>query len=135
MLNVINIPEQIIQPGQNVLFSDTRIKTACKRIKHDDGSGLFTFREDGLYNVFFQAVLVATTAAELAQLAIKVDGETVQSAVASQTLTAIGDNASVSLFVPIKMCCDGCCARVAIENIGAAALTVKNASLTIERIG
>lgn len=133
MINSINIPSQTINVNQAAIFSDNRIKTNCQ-ITHDEGSGIFTIREEGFYNVFFQCNIVAQAASEIDRLAIKVNGEPVQSAVAINTLAAAGDIASVSLFVPIKNCCHPCCIPVSVENVGAAAVSIINASITIEKV-
>lgn len=132
MINAIQVPQQTVQPQSAILFSDNRIKTNCT-IRHDEGSGVFTIKERGLYNVFFDANILGSAAAELAQLAIFADGEAVQSAIAKTTLAAAGDYAAVSLFVPVRVP-DCCCVRVSVNNIGTAPVTIENASITIERI-
>lgn len=134
MINAINVPSQTINVNQVALFSNNRIKTNCI-IQHDEGSGIFTINEQGLYNVFFQCNVTAQAATEISSLAIKVNDEPVQSAVATNTLTATGDVASVNLFVPINVnCCSRCCTTVSVENVGAAAVSITNASITLERI-
>lgn len=132
MINAIQVPQQTVQPQSAILFSDNRIKTNCT-IRHDEGSGVFTIKERGLYNVFFDANVIATSANELAQLAVFADGEAVQSATAKVSLKSSGDHAAVSLFVPVRVP-DCCCVRVSVNNIGTTALTIENASITIERI-
>lgn len=135
MINATNIPQQIVQPNQNVLFLTNREKMNCS-VKHDEGSGLLTIRKAGLYNVFFEANAVATAADQDVQLAIEVSGEAIRSALARDTLAAAGDYRSISIMAPIRVSeCGGCCVPISVENLAAVPVTLENASITIERVG
>lgn len=133
MINAINVPQQIVQPNLNLLFAQNRIKTGCG-VRHDAGSGLFNINKGGLYRVHFNGNVLATAAQELAQLAIKLDGEPVLSAVGKVTLTAIGDYADLSIDTIVSVPCN-CCVTITIGNVGTAATTVENANIIIERVG
>lgn len=135
MINAINVPEQIVQSGQNVIFASDLIKTNCS-VRHSAGSGLFSIRKPGLYNVFFQANAVATVAAQDVQVGLEVSGESIGNALAHDTLTAIGDYRSISIMTVIKICdCGDVPVVVTVGNLAEEPVTLENANLVIERIG
>lgn len=133
MINSINIPQQIVQPNQNLLFAQTRVRTGCG-VRHNVGSGLFNINKGGLYRIHFNGNVLATTAQQLAQLAIKLDGEPIQGTIGKVTLTAIGDFAMLSMDTVVNIPCN-CCATITVGNVGTSPITVDNANIIIERVG
>ena len=135
MINSTNVSSQIVQSGQNVVFDSNPIKTNCS-VKHSDGSGLFSIRKPGLYNIFFQANVLATVAAQDVQLALEISGEAIGSALAHDTLTAVDDYRSVSIMTVVKIYeCGDTPVVVTVGNVADTDVTLENASITIERIG
>lgn len=135
MINSTNVASQIVQSGQNVVFDSNPIKTNCS-VKHSDGSGLFSIRKPGLYNIFFQANAVATAAAQDVQLALEISGEAIGSALAHDTLTAVDDYRSIAIMTVVRICeCGDTPVVVTVGNVADTDVTLENASLTIERIG
>ena len=135
MINAINVPAQIVQPGQNVTFASDSIKTNCS-VRHTAGSGLFSIRKPGLYNVFFQANILATEAAQDVQLALEISGEAIGNALAHDTLTAVGDYRSASIMSVVKICdCTDVPVVVSVGNLSETPVTLENSNLVIERIG
>ena len=135
MINSTNVSSQIVQSGQNVVFNSNPIKTNCS-VKHSDGSGLFSIRKPGLYNIFFQANAVATVAAQDVQLALEISGEAIGSALAHDTLAAVDDYRSISIMTVVRICeCGDTPVVVTVGNVADTDVTLENASITIERIG
>ena len=135
MINSTNVPSQIVQSGQNVVFNSNPIKTNCS-VKHSDGSGLFSIRKPGLYNIFFQANAIATVAAQDVQLALEISGEAIGSALAHDTLTAVDDYRSISIMTVVRICeCSDTPVVVTVGNVADTDVTLENASIIIERIG
>lgn len=133
MINVINNTEQTVAANQNVLFSTNRLKTGCG-IRHDAGSGLVRINKGGLYHVVFNGNVVATAASTTATVAIEIDGEPVNSATAIDTLSAVGNTASMSIDTIICVP-NNCCTNISVGNESTVSLTIQNASLIVERIG
>lgn len=133
MINAINVPQQVVAVNQNVLFAQNRIRTGCG-VRHDAGSGLFNINKGGLYRIHFNGNVLATAAQQLAQLAIKLDGEPVLSSVGKVTLTAIGDYADLAVDTIVNVPCN-CCVAISVGNVSTGATTVENANIIIERVG
>lgn len=132
LLNAINVPVQVVEPAQNVLFAANRIRVGCS-IRHDIGSGLFTLTKPGVYKIDFDGNIIASVANQVAELAIEVAGEPIQSAASADTLTTIGDNASVALSALVRVPC-GCCVSVSVGNISASNFGIENADIIIEKV-
>ena len=130
---------QTVAAGANVLFSDTPVRgNAC--IYHREGSGVVrlsgnTCQRRALYKVTFGGNVAIPTGGTVGPitLAISVDGEPLASATMIETPAAVEEFSNVFSAVLIAAEC-GCCATVAVVNIGPDPIDVQNANLLIDRI-
>lgn len=139
MAEYTNSALQTVQPGQNVIFTETPIcPTKC--VTHRDGSGIVRLR--GLTNgqckarflVSFSGNIEIPTGGtvEAISMAISVDGEPLQSTQMIVTPAAVENFFNIATQVYIDVPC-GCCATVAVENTSTQAIAVQNPNLITAR--
>ena len=138
-MEIISVPLQAVDAGQNVQFTDTVTCGNCSII-HRAGSGLITLR--GLtnqcrarYRVSFGGNIAIPTGGtvESISLAITVDGEQVGSTLMIVTPAAVEEfwNVYSSVFLDVPR---SCCVTVSVENTSDQTISVQNANLIVERV-
>lgn len=142
---------QLVQPGAAALL-DTAIGCTRRNVLHRPGSGILTLR--GIvnnpcagfarYRVSYDgniAIPEGGTAAEI-QLALAIDGEVVQTSIATATPTVAEAYWNVSGFAIIDVPA-GCCYTVSVENASisatpattpAPALNLRNLNVEVTRL-
>lgn len=133
------IPVQLVQDGQNVVFSDTPVRGG-NAVSHREGSGVVTLRGatnqcSARFRVSFGANIAVPEGETVGpiSLAISLDGEALGSATAIETPAAVEEysNVFMAVFIDVPR---GCCTRVAVENISDIPVNVQNANLIVERV-
>ena len=134
---------QVVNEGQNILFTDAPIPCTKGYVIHREGSGLLTLRgivnnccnTFARYKVSFGANIAVPTGgtADPISVAIAIGGEALPTSSAIFTPAAVGDfgNIYVSAFITVPR---GCCYTIAVENISDQAIEVQNANLVVERV-
>ena len=131
---------QLVQPNQNIIFTDTVICSNSRSITHRDDSGLINLR--GITNqcrarfkIHFGGNIAIPEGGtvEAISLALAIDGEPIASTTMIVTPAAVDEywNVSSSVFVDIPACC---CSQISVRNISTQAINVQNANLIIERV-
>ena len=130
---------QTVAANGNVLFADTPVRSGAS-VYHRAGSGVVrlsgnTCQRRALYKVTFGANVAIPTGGTVGPitLAISVDGEPLASATMIETPAAVEEFSNVFSAVLIAAEC-GCCATVAVVNIGPDPIDVQNANLIVERV-
>lgn len=140
MAEYTNAALQVVQPSQNVLFTETPV-CGSKCITHRDGSGIVTLRGTtnqcrALYRVSFGANIAIHTDGTVGAIsvAISIDGEPLAASTAIVTPAAVLNffNVSLDTFVCVPA---GCCVTVSVENTSTQAINVQNANIIAERVG
>ncbi len=127
---------QTVAVNQNVLMMDNI--SCCKgNVIHRAGSGVFTVKgasqqSKARYRVTYNGN-VSLDAAGQAELAITLNGETLQNAVGAAFPAAADNFFNVTMDVVIDIPC-GCCFTIAVKNIGTTVVNVRNSNLIIDRI-
>lgn len=134
---------QTVAAGQNVLFTETAVKSCNCNVMHREGSGIVTLRgsnsccNTARYKVSFVGNIAVATGGTVGpiSIAIALSGEPLYSATATVVPAAIGDFFNVSAQTIISVPCN-CCLTAAVENVSdpATPIDVANASLIVERI-
>ena len=130
---------QLAEQGQNVLFTETAVRSCKSCIKHREGAGVVTLR--GLTNqcnarflVSFSGNIAIPTGGTVEEisLAIAIEGEPLQSTRMRVTPAAVDQygNISAQAYVDVPR---GCCATVAVENTSEQSINVQNANLIVTR--
>lgn len=130
---------QVVETGDNVLF--TNGYRCCKKgyVQHRDSSGIFTLKGAGckaLYKVQLDAniAISAGGTVEPISLSITLDGEVLNNAVATVTPTVTEAFFSISRTVYVEVSC-GCCVTISVENTSDTTdIDVVNANLIIDRV-
>lgn len=122
---------QVVALNNNVAFTDTPVRP-CPKVRHREGSGIFTLKGGSRYLIMFSANISGATAGTPVSLAIAISGEPVQSSNMISTPAVADDlnNVATSLYVDVPPCC---CYNIAVENTGTTELSVQNANLIIIR--
>lgn len=130
---------QLVEQGQNILFTETAVKSCKPCVKHREGAGVVTLR--GLTNqcnarflVNFSGNIAIPTGGAVGEisLAIAIEGEPLQSTRMRVTPAAVDNyfNVSAQVYVDVPR---GCCTSVAVENTSTEAINVQNANLIVTR--
>lgn len=130
---------QLVEQGQNILFTETAVKSCKPCVKHREGAGVVTLR--GLTNqcnarflVNFSGNIAIPTGGAVGEisLAIAIEGEPLQSTRMRATPAAVDNyfNVSAQVYVDVPR---GCCTSVAVENTSTEAINVQNANLIVTR--
>lgn len=130
---------QLVETGQNVLFTETAVKSCKPCVRHREGAGVVTLR--GLTNqcnarflVNFSGNIAIPTGGAVGEisLAIAIEGEPLQSTRMRVTPAAVDQygNISSQAYVDVPR---GCCATVAVENTSTQAINVQNSNLIVTR--
>lgn len=130
---------QLVEQGQNVLFTETAVRSCKPCIKHREGAGVVMLR--GLTNqcnarflVSFSGNIAIPTGGTVEEisLAIAIEGEPLQSTRMRVTPAAVDQyfNVSSQAYIDVPR---GCCASVAVENTSGQSIDVQNANLIVTR--
>lgn len=141
MLNAIAREAQQISAGQNVIFSNTRVKSrrcGCSSgwLNHIEGSGLFTITNRGnqpmAVEVQFNGNVTASAAGETV-LTMEVNGEAIGGTEMDYTVVTAGvyQNVGASTLIPVPA---GTSLIVSVGNISAGAVLVKDANIIIKKL-
>lgn len=141
MLNVIAKAAQTVAVNQNVVFTNTRVKSrrcACASgwLNHDDGSGLFEVTNCGnlpmAVEVEFNANVSAAAAGATA-LTIELNGEAIGGTEMDYTVTTaeVYQNVKASTLIAIP---SGSSFTVSVGNISATSVFVKDANIIIKKL-
>lgn len=149
MAEYVNIAEQLVAPGENVLFLDSK---PCSRglVQHREGSGVFTLRGPGAgcnkfarYKIEFNGNIALAEGATVGPIAVAlaINGEVVSTNRAIVTPAAVGDFFNVTVVAQIDVP-NGCCTSFSIKNAQAGIgetvdiqpIDVANPNLDISRI-
>lgn len=130
---------QTVNAGQNILFTETPVRSCSGAITHREGSGLITLKgatcqKCARFKVTFNGNIAVPTGGAVGPISIGIalSGEALASTNAIFTPAAAGDfgNVSTSVFVTVPA---GCCMTVAIQNTSIQAIQVQNANIIVER--
>jgi hypothetical protein len=140
MAEYSNVELQTVAVGENVLFENG--SRCCRKgyVIHRDDSGIFQLRGavngcKATYEVSFGANIAVPEGGTPGpvSLALTYDGETLQNAVAIETLAAAEAFSNIFVATSIDVPCN-CCITVTVRNIGTAPVDVQNANIIIKRI-
>lgn len=139
MAEYTNATTVTVPAGQNVPFTETAV-CGSNCIVHREGAGNVTLRGitkqcRARYKVSFggNIAVPADGTAEAISVALAVDGEPLNSTIATVTPAAVSDFFNVFTAVFVDVPC-GCCVTVAVENTGTQSISVANANLIVERV-
>lgn len=135
------VPLQTVDVDENVIFTEG--SRACRKgfIQHRDNSGIFFLKGanngcKAVYRVTFNGNIAIATGGtvEPISVALTINGEELQNALATVTPAAIGDFFNVSITTFIEIPC-GCCVTVSVENVSdTTAIDVTNANIIFDRV-
>ena len=132
-----NAAVQTVAVNQNVLFAETPV--GCNRgyVTHREGSGLVTLRGitnqcRARYKVTFGGNIAVPTGGTAGAISISlaVNGEALNSAVATVTPAAVKEYFNV-FSIDVDR---GCCLSLSVKNISIQAINVANPNLIVERV-
>lgn len=141
MAEFVSSATQTVAAGQNVLFTETAVKSCNCNIMHREGSGVVTLRgsnkccNPARYKVTFGANIAVAAGGTVGAIsaAIALAGEPLYSATAIETPAAVGEFNNVFAAAIISVPCN-CCLSVAVENTSGTPIDVANANIIVERI-
>lgn len=135
------VPVQTVAVDGNVTFMEGA--RACHKgfISHRDNSGIFFLKGanngyKAVYRVTFDANIAIATGGtvEPISVALTINGEELQNALAMVTPAAIGDFFHVSVTTFVEIPCS-CCVTVSVKNVSeTTGIDVANANIIFERV-
>lgn len=130
---------QLIEQGQNVLFTETAVPSCKPCIKHREGAGVVALRGltnqcNARFRVSFSGNIAIPTGGAVGEisLAIAIEGEPLQSTRMRVTPAAVDQYGNISSQAYVDVPRD-CCATVAVENTSTQAINVQNSNLIVTR--
>lgn len=129
---------QQVAAGQNAILDTDVIKSRC--VSHRTGSGLICVENSGCdckparYKVFVKANIAIPTGGTVGaiSLGIALNGEIVQSSIATVTPTATGDEFSVATEEIINA--GKCPVNIAVRNPNTQTIQISDLTVIVERI-
>ena len=141
MLNVIAKAEQTVAAGQNVVFTNTRVKSrrcGCSSgwLNHIEGSGIFTITNRTNLPIAVELQFngnVTAAAAGATVLTLKLNGEAVGGTEMDYTVVTANtyQNVSADTLIPVPA---GTSLTVSVGNISTSEVLVKDANLIIKKV-
>ncbi len=135
------VPVQTVAVDGNVTFMEGA--RACHKgfISHRDNSGIFFLKGasngyKAVYRVTFDANITIAEGGtvEPISVALTINGEELQNALATVTPAAIGDFFHVSVTTFVEIPCS-CCVTVSVENVSETTdIDVANANIIFDRV-
>lgn len=132
MAEFISALPQTVEANANVLFTDTSIYP-CPRVRHRDGSGIFTLK-GGRYIVTFGGNIAVPTGETVGAIsvALALNGEALQGGIMTVTPAAVEEFFNVHSTIEIDVPCN-CCYTLSVRNISTIPVTVDDANLVTIR--
>ena len=142
MIKAINVGQQTVTASSPVIFGNTVLQYA-NDVSHSAGSGVFSLRECGLYDIYFNGTITnpgeAGTAVTL-QLALELNGEQVPASEITLDVDDVNER-PVSLSTVVKayrdcsMCkwADNSPVALRVVNAGEAPIALSNVSISVSR--
>lgn len=146
------IAEQIVNPGESVIFTETVVPCYRGLVRHREGSGNFLlsgwvpasfgrccckrFDRSAMYDVFVGANISIPTGGTVGEIsvALAIDGSTEAESVMTVTPAAVENefNVARSTSIPIF---SNCCQTVTLRNISDQPIAVSGANIKFTRTG
>ncbi len=119
MINAINNVQQTVQPGANVLFNGSNVRTrscssCCGWLNHNINSGLFEITKPGIYEITAKADVSPTVAGAIT-LNITNSGENIIGGELRALGTTVGEFETVSASILVEVPCN-CCDTFTLKN-------------------
>lgn len=123
MIVLTNTTEQVVQPGQAIVFDKTVFNKGICTCHRVGSTSVKMTRKCAVYEVEFSANIGSPTETTPVQLTLEVGGEPLPETVMISTSAAAGDlnNVSKSTFIP--NCC-GDLSRITVVNTGTAPVNI-----------
>lgn len=119
MINAINNVQQTVQPGANVLFNGSNVRTrsctsCCGWLNHNINSGLFEITKPGIYQITFSGNVAPTVEGPIT-LNITNSGENIIGGEMKADGNQVGVFENVSATILVQVPCN-CCDTFTIKN-------------------
>lgn len=125
MIELSNTNAQTLQAGQSVNFDTILLHTGCAECHRNNSSSINLTQRNAIYEISFNCNIGATTADEIGQIGITIDGSPLPETNAIVVTSAAGDLANVSASTFIKTCCCGNVANtILLTNTGTTEINI-----------
>lgn len=137
--------QQIVNPGETVVFTDSPVPCNRGFVRHRDGTGNFLLSgyvpikngcraSSATYMVDFGANIAVPTGETVGEisLALVIDGATIPASTMEVTPAAVDEFFNVSRAINVQIW-RGCCETVAVRNTSAIPILVENANIVFNR--
>lgn len=140
--------QQVVNPGETVIFTESPVPCRRDLIRHRDDTGNFLLvgyvprqygcrcnrQQDAIYLVDFGANIAIPTGgtAGAISLALTIDGATIPASTMIVTPTAVEAFFNVSVAINASVF-NGCCESLAVRNTSSQSILVQNANIIITR--
>jgi len=137
--------QQVVNPGETVVFTDSPVPCNRGFVRHRDGTGNFLLSgyvpckngcraSSATYMVDFGANIAVPTGETVGEisLALVIDGATIPASTMEVTPAAVEEFFNVSRAINVQIW-RGCCETVGVRNTSAIPILVENANIVFER--
>ena len=140
MVNSLSTPIQTVEPNNNVLFITDKIKSSCythcgctrRIIEKENGSGLFTITEGGIYRILFSSNITTTDTGNVI-IDIESNGEPIAEAEIKEAIAVANTYTHVMTFADVVVPC-GTDRTISIGNNSTIPVLFQNANIEIKKL-
>lgn len=133
MIILTNSTSLTLGPGQSATFDTVVLHTGCAEC-YRNGSGAVTLRmQNAIYEIAAGGNIGATTAGEVANLTVFLNGSPLPETSMNSTTAAVDDVNNVYRETAVRTCCCGA-EPVTIRNNGDTTIVLENPILKIKRV-
>lgn len=124
MIQLTNLTDQTLQPGQSVTFDKVNFHSGCGECFNSQlPTSIKLCAKCGIYDVEFHGNVTSTVAGDAVQLSLTVAGSPLLGTAMDAKPVAVGDLWNVSAGTFVRDCC-GDANRVSVTNTGTTPITV-----------
>lgn len=124
MIELSNTNAQVLAAGQSAVFNSVILHTGCAECYRNNTGAVNLTQKNAIYEVSFNCNIGATTAGDVAEIGITLDGSPLQETNSKVVTAAAGDLQNVSAETFISTCCCGNGNTVLLTNLGTTEITL-----------
>lgn len=133
MIILTNSTSLTLGPGQSATFDTVVLHTGCAEC-YRNGSGAVTLRmQNAMYEIAAGGNIGATTAGDVANLTVFLNGSPLPETVMNSVTAAVGDVNNVFRETAVRTCCCGA-ETATIRNNGDTTIVLENPLFKVKRV-
>lgn len=135
MIELSTTNAQVLSPGQSAIFDIIILHTGCAECYRNNSGSINLTQRNAIYEISFNCNIGATIAATPAQIAVTLDGSSLQETTQKTISTAAGDLQGVGAQTFVRTCCCGGSNTILLTNTGTTEINLDaKARISVKRV-